>query len=225
MSKLYRLVIFDWEGTLGDTLGQILNTVAAEAKRLQLGEFDEQLARQSVDLGLVNAIKKVFPHLTLQKQEQLLEAIHQSLASRSAEVCLIPGVKELVERLHDGDIDLAIATNKSQQSLQRDIQHSGLENFFKVTRSAGQTLPKPNPQMLEEILTIFNVNPDEALMVGDSVTDIEMARSIGVDAVGMDFYHQQDGALRSAGALAVFDNYQELADYVQLPESNGGTLR
>ena len=65
MGKPYRLVVFDWEGTLGDTLGQILNTVANEARRLQFGVLDEQLARQSVELGLVLAMKKTFPHVVI----------------------------------------------------------------------------------------------------------------------------------------------------------------
>lgn len=223
MRKLYRLVVFDWEGTLGDTLGQVLNTVAVQAKRLQLGDFDEQLARQSVDLGLANAIKKVFPDLTLHQQERLLEAIQLALGSRGNEVCLIPGVHEFVERLVKAGINVAIATNKNQQSLQRDMQCCGLDAFFRVTRSAGQTLPKPHPQMLEEILEIFNINKNEALMVGDSVIDIEMARKVGVDAVGIDFYHQRTEALYAAGALAVFDNYQEVAKYIRLPKSTGAT--
>ncbi|CDZ76874.1 phosphoglycolate phosphatase [Legionella massiliensis] len=216
MGRAYRLVVFDWEGTVGDTLGQILNTVATEARRLQFGELDEQLARQSVELGLVLAVKKTFPHLNEQQQEQLLLAVHHSLVSRTSEVYLIPGVKEFAQRLHDAGIDLAIASNKGQQSLQRVLHVSELDKLFKVTRSAGQTLPKPNPQMLEEIIAVFGVSAEETLMVGDSISDIEMAKSINVDAIGVDFYHQQKEALRAAGALEVFDDYQLLAEYLQL---------
>lgn len=218
MGKPYRLVVFDWEGTLGDTLGQILDTVATEARRLNFGEIDEELARQSVELGLVKAVKKVFPHLSLQQQEQLLLAVHHSLVSRTTHVYLIPGTKEVARQLHRAGINLAIATNKGHQSLQRILHASGLDEFFKVTRSAGQTPPKPCPQMLEEILAEFDVGIHETLMVGDSVTDIEMAKNLGVDAIGVDFYHQQEAALRAAGAMEVFDDYQRFAAYLQLPE-------
>lgn len=216
MGKPYRLVVFDWEGTLGDILGQILNSVSTEAKRLQFGELDEQLARQSVGLGLVLALKKSFPHLNEEQQEQLLLAVHQSLVSRTTEVYLIPGAREIAERLQRADIDLGIATNKGHQSLQRVLQASGLDQLFKVTRSAGQTPAKPCPQMLQEIMDSYGVNAKETLMVGDSVSDIEMAKSIAVDAIGVDFYHQQEAALLNAGALAVFDDYQQLAEYLQL---------
>lgn len=218
MSKRYRLVVFDWEGTLGDTLGQILNNVAVEARRLNFGELNEQLARQSVELGLVKAMKIVFPHLTLRQHQELLQAVQQSLVSRHADVYLIPGARLIIERLVQAGIDVAIATNKGQQSLQRALQLSGLDEWIKITRSAGQTPPKPCPQMLEEILNEFMLSPDEAIMVGDSVTDVEMAKLIGMDAVGVDFYHQQREALTAAGALCVFDDFQLLAEYMHLPD-------
>ncbi|MDI9819120.1 MULTISPECIES: HAD family hydrolase [unclassified Legionella] len=218
MGKLYRLVVFDWEGTLGDTLGQIFNSVAMEAKRLNFGEVDEQLARQSVELGLVKALRKVFPHLTEEQHEQLLQAVQQSLISRTTDVFLIPGAKAFIKRLHEAGIHIAIATNKGYQSLQRVLHISGLDAFFKVTRSAGQAPAKPCPQMLEEILAEFAVSADETLMIGDSATDMEMATNIGVDAVAVDFYHQQKEALLVAGAMAVFDDYERLADYLQLSE-------
>jgi phosphoglycolate phosphatase len=222
MVKAYRLVVFDWEGTLSDTLGQILNSIAREAKQLQFGELDERLARQSIELGLAMAVKKSFPHLHEQQQEQLLLAVHQSLISRSADVYLIPGARAIAERLHRAGIALAIASNKGQQSLQRVLHACELDKLFKVTRSAGQTPAKPCPKMLEEILAEFDASAKEALMVGDSVNDIEMARSIGVDVVGVDFYHQQGAALRDAGALEVFDDYQRFAEYLQLPEEKEG---
>ena len=64
MNRSYRLVVFDWEGTLGDTLGQVLNAVASVAKQMQFGEFDELKARQYVVFGLVRAVQKLFPLLT-----------------------------------------------------------------------------------------------------------------------------------------------------------------
>lgn len=217
MSKRYRLVVFDWEGTLGDTLGQILNTVAAEAKRLQFGTFDENQARQQVVLGLVMAVKKIFPNLTLHQHEQLLQAVHHALVTNPLEICLIPGAKRMIEQLYQAGTHLAIATNKGEQSLARCLQACGLRGFFDTTRSAGQVPAKPCPQMLQEIMDVCGVKASQTLMVGDSVVDVDMAKQLGVDAVGVDFYHQQAANLLAAGALHVFDDYQQLADYLGLP--------
>jgi len=216
MSRRYHLVVFDWEGTLGDTLGQILNTVAAEAKRLQFGVFDENQARQHVVLGLVMAVKKIFPSLTLDQHEQLLQAVHHSLVTHPLDVCLIPGAKQMIEQLYQAGIHLAIATNKGEQSLIRCLQACGLRDFFDVTRSAGQVPAKPCPQMLQEIMDSCGVKATQTLMVGDSVIDVDMANQLGVDAVGVDFDHQQAANLLAAGALHVFNDYQQLADYLGL---------
>jgi phosphoglycolate phosphatase len=218
MSKPYRLVVFDWEGTLGDTLGQILNTVSTVAKQMQFGELDERLARQYVVLGLVMAVKKLFPHLAMHQHEQLLHEVHHALATHPTDMTLIPGAEVVVQRMQQAGIDLAIATNKGQASLQRALKSTGLDAFFGVTRSAGQVPAKPCPQMLEEIMDVFGATPAQTLMIGDSVMDIEMARDAGVDAIGVDFYHQQAEDLRAAGALEVFDDYEQLANYLLLSE-------
>ena len=217
MSGPYRLVVFDWEGTLGDTLGQILHTVAVEARRLQLGELDEQVARQYVVLGLVMAVRKIFPHLSLHQQEQLLDAVQLALLRNPLDIFLMTGAKEMLQQIHDAGISLAIATNKGQQSLRRVLQATGLDLLFTSTRSAGQVPAKPCPQMLIEIMDECGVTAVETLMVGDSVADIEMARAIGVDAVGVDFYHQEESNLRAAGAMQVFDDYKQLATFLRLP--------
>ena len=66
----------------------------------------------------------------------------------------------------------------------------GLSDFFYTTRSASQAPAKPCPQMLEEIMDVCCVSPEQTLVVGDSVSDIEMAKQVNVIAIGVDFYHQ-----------------------------------
>ena len=218
MSNPYQLVVFDWEGTVSDTLGLILHVVASEADALGFGNLDPYLARKYVDLGIVQAMKKLFPHLTAAEHEQLLHTVQHALVSRPAEVFLIPGAREFIEQLVVANIDIAIATNKGQHSLQRALQATGLDSLFKVTRSACQAPAKPCPQMLEEIIEVFGQNTSSTLMIGDSATDMEMANNIQVAAIGVDFYHQNEHSLKNAGALAVFDDYQQIAHFLQLPK-------
>lgn len=217
MSNPYQLIVFDWEGTISDTLGLILNTVTSETRRLGFGEIDPKVARQYVDLGLVQALRKTLPDLSAKQHDELLQAIYHTLHTRPTEICLIPGVGEFIEQVHDANIAIAVASNKGQHSLNRAIQASGLDRFIRVVRSAGQTAAKPDPQMLEEIMEEFGQDESSTLMIGDSTVDMEMAKSIGVAAVGVDFYHQQEAALKEAGALAVFDDYQLLANFLNIP--------
>lgn len=218
MNKPFRLVVFDWEGTVGDTLGDVLNRIAIEAELLGFGSVDPYKVRPYVSLGLVASLRKLFPHLASEQQGQLLHAVQHALTVRPNEVCLIPGVEAFIKRLREQQIDVAVATNKGQHSLARALHVSGLDKVFKVTRSAGQVPAKPCPQMLEEIMEVFHADSSSTLMIGDSIADMEMAKKINVTAIGVDFYHQQESELKAAGAEAVFDDYQVLADYLGLPK-------
>lgn len=86
MSNPYQLVVFDWEGTISDTLGLILHAVTVEASRLGFGSVDPYQARKYVDLGLVHALRKVFPHLSLRQHEQLYEGVQKALLSKNTDV-------------------------------------------------------------------------------------------------------------------------------------------
>lgn len=216
MIKPYDLVVFDWEGTLGDTLGQILNAFAYEASRLKLPDFDMELGRKYIVLGPVVAVRKLFPHLPTHEQSDLLQAAQLAMISNTAEVCLMSGAYEILQTIKQAGMQLAIATNKGPQSLARDIAAAQLDGLFDVTRAAGQAPAKPCPQMLEEIMKECGVSPERTLMVGDSTSDIEMAINAGVVAIGVDFYHQNEVLLRSSGAQEVIDDFQQLARMLAL---------
>ena len=218
MSRLYSLVVFDWEGTLGDPLGHVLYLLAEQAKGLGFPPFDEALARRCVVLGLDRAVKKLFPTLALYQHERLLNGVQHALHAHHGDHCLFPGAKQLVSHMQQAGIDLAIATNKGSQALSRALQSTGLDVFFPVTRSAGQVPAKPCPQMLEEIMDAFGATPSTTLMIGDSVADIEMASLAHVVGIGVDFYHQEADDLRAAGARHVFDDYAQIGRFLELPD-------
>src|SRR3990167_5473946 len=217
MSRRYDLVVFDCEGTLSDPLGHVLSILTEQARGFGFPVFDEQLARRCVGLGLDRAVKKLFPSLALYQHERLLSGVQQALHTDHGEVCLFPGAKQLIVHLQHAGIALSIATNKGSHALQRALQLTELDSFFPVTRSADQAPAKPCPQMLEEIMSDLGVLPAATLMIGDSVADIEMARSADVEGIGVDFYHKPTDDLKNAGASYVFDNYDQIGCYLQLP--------
>ncbi|MCH9756486.1 MAG: HAD-IA family hydrolase [Gammaproteobacteria bacterium] len=212
MKLPYKLVVFDWEGTLGDPLGHVHQALATEATKLGI-DYDVSYARQYVSLGLDKAVRKIFPDLSLHQYERLLLGVQQDLVLNHAVVYLFDGAKQLIEKLHATGISLAIATNKGQQSLERALEACGLNPFFAVTRSAGQLPAKPCPDMLEAILDVVGCTPEETLMIGDSVSDMEMAEAMNVPSIGVDFYHQQTDDLKGAGAGDVFYDFKQIEDY------------
>jgi phosphoglycolate phosphatase len=214
MNKRYKLVVFDWEGTLGDTLGQILNVISVEGIRLGLGDFDAPKARQALIWSLSDAVRAGFSHSTPDVYQRLLAAVRVSIAMPSEKIDLLPDARAFVEHLYEMGLILAIATNKGQTSLRQALAATELTRFFTVTRCAGQVPAKPNPQMLMEILEVAAIPVQDALMLGDSPQDMEMAQQVGMDAIGMDPDGLQGEQLRTAGALEVFGGYPDVARYL-----------
>src|SRR3990167_4738468 len=100
MAKTYKLIIFDWEGTLVDTLGRVLHNVAIEANKLNYGCFELKLARQYAALGLDVAISKIFPHLSTSQRHILLNAVQDSMITQPRHALhLLPGARKIIEYL------------------------------------------------------------------------------------------------------------------------------
>ncbi|MBP6917482.1 MAG: HAD-IA family hydrolase [Legionellaceae bacterium] len=216
MLQRYQLVVFDWEGTIAESgLGYMIIALAKAAERLHLPNFDLSTARLTIRYGLATAVKKLFPTISSHQQEDLCAEVQTALFAVSAKVALISGVAELIQWLHQSGMQLAIATNKSAQGLARVLRISGLEPYIHITRSASEVPAKPCPQMLEEIMTACGVSAQQTLMVGDSSSDMEMARALDVYAIGMDFFQMEEPMLRAAGANDVMHDYQQLLQYIK----------
>jgi phosphoglycolate phosphatase len=206
----YRLVVFDWEGTLSDTIGHIFALIQTEALALGLCQFDMLLAKQYLGLGLVGLIRHSFPDASPTQLAVLLENVEASMVPNHGLVYLVPGMLDFVKVLHSQGVFLAIASNKSLSSLNRSLDLSGMRAYFPVVRSGSECAPKPAPDMLLELMDYYQVSVAETVMIGDSEIDMLMAQSALVDAVGVDFYGQTRGELETAGAISVAHDICEL---------------
>lgn len=212
----YQLVVFDWEGTIVESgIGYVLVALTNAAKRLHLPDFDRESARLTIPYGLPTAVKKLFPSIALHQQEELCAEAQKMLLEASSTLALVPGVEKLIHWLHGSGLQIGIATNKSAQGLARALQASGLEPYIHITRSATEAPAKPCPQMLEEIMTNCQAKAHQTLMVGDSASDMEMAKTLGVDAIGMDFFQIEEPSLRAAGATQIMSDYEQLFQYIK----------
>jgi phosphoglycolate phosphatase len=134
---------------------------------------------------------------------------HHFLA-RDASLPLFPGTREMLEGLRANGHQLAIATGKSHAGLVRALAHTGLADLFDATRCADQCAPKPAPDMLLELLAIFEVTPARALMIGDTSHDLQMAAYAGVAAVGVSYGAHDADALAGLAPLELVHSTAEL---------------
>jgi phosphoglycolate phosphatase len=186
MKERFGLVVFDWDGTLYDSIGWIVECLQRAAMDCGLAVPSGRSARAVIGLGLREAFAALFPGVPGTRLESLVNTYRAHYFARpGGPGNLFPGVPELLEALSDAGLQLAIATGKSRNGLDRALLATGLSAAFAATRCADETASKPDPRMLWELLTELRVAPERALMVGDSIHDLEMARNAGVDAVAV----------------------------------------
>ncbi len=212
----YQLLIFDWDGTLVDSIGRIVESILVAATKCDLPRLDENSIKGIIGLGLPEAIAVLYPGETDRK---LVEAFRRAyadhyLALESEPSALYPGVATALQHFRDQGHQLAVATGKGRRGLDRVLAGQGWSDFFDVTRCADETASKPDPLMIHEILEHCGVSPERALMIGDSVFDLEMARRAGVDSVAVSYGAQPLEVLLSCSPRMAINHFSELGEWL-----------
>ncbi|GAB3276163.1 HAD family hydrolase [Parahaliea aestuarii] len=205
------IVIFDWDGTLCDSVDGIVLAMRAAAEELSVAPPEVAAVRDIVGLGLPQALAQLFPGSAEGERIALAEAYsRQYVAATSGPVPMFAGAREMLDDLHAAGFELAVATGKSRRGLNRVLAGAGMSGFFEATRCADETASKPDPLMLQQILQERRRTAGQAVMIGDSEYDLAMARNAGMASIGVSFGVHSAKRLRQHGPLAVVDQLSEL---------------
>jgi len=212
----YQVLIFDWDGTLVDSIGRIVESIHVAARSCGLPQVDDGLVRGIIGLALPEAIAALYPE---QVDIRLIEDFRHCysehyLALEAEPSALYPGVAKALSEFRDSGYLLAVATGKGRRGLDRVLAGQGWEGFFDITRCADETASKPDPQMIQEILAHCGARPENALMVGDSIFDLQMARRAGVDSVAVAYGAQPLHILQGYEPRAAINHFSELGDWL-----------
>ncbi len=212
----YELIIFDWDGTLLDSAGEIVAAMQQAVASLGLEPRSDAQLRRMIGLGLQDAFFRLYPDLDAEAMEALLQSYRQLYGSTPRVYGeAFPGVANSLDDLRGRGMRLAVATGKSRRGLDRALTAVGWEQHFVATRCADETAGKPDPLMLEELLWELDLVAEQALMVGDTTYDMEMARRAGMDAVGVGWGVHERQELAQAGALTVLEGVTGLGDWLR----------
>ena len=185
MSSPIKLVIFDCDGTLVDSLAGIAKVMNLAMGAVGLNSnLSSHVVGQVVGLSLAIAIETLIPHTDQATKDAVLIEYKRQYAiladSGSVSPPLFPGVRETLDGLQRQSIVLAMATGKSRAGVQRNIRELNLEGYFQVIRTADCAPSKPNPEMVMQILTETGIDKSEAMIIGDTDYDIEMGHNAGI---------------------------------------------
>ena len=182
----YRLLVFDWDGTLLDSIGNILACTQAALARIDLPVAEESDIRASIGMGIREMVERFYPGCSDADFQRLVLAYRElwfdDYCHRSR---LIPGAAATLDALAHRGYWLAVATAKSRRGLDLDLDRTGVRERFLATRTADESRAKPDPAMLESILEELGVEATEALMIGDTSHDLQMAQNARTDGLGV----------------------------------------
>lgn len=218
--KHFSLLVFDWDGTLVDSIDRIVTSLQFASKQTVNIKLGETQARDVIGLGLMEAIEKLHPELdALQHSDELnniADAYRQHyLHDNTVPAPLFNGVNDLLDELRDDGYTLAISTGKSRTGLDQSINEHKLAEYFSTTRCAGENKSKPHPEMLHEIIQELNFSAKQTLMIGDSEHDLKMANNANMQSIGVTHGVHDAATLNKHNPLTCLTDITELPAYLR----------
>ena len=212
MHKPVELIIFDWDGTLFDSVGQIVTSLLYAAEQFEQ-PLTPEAAKSIIGLGLPEVAQVLFPNVP-ELHTDILKCYGDHYVDHSKDDQWFSGVADMLYGLKNQNIKLAVATGKSRRGLDRVLAQTNSHDLFEITRAASETKSKPNPLMLEEILNFTGVNAERAMMVGDTSYDLEMAQNIAMPRVGVSYGVHSVDVLQRFNPLTVAHNVNTLHQFL-----------
>lgn len=208
---MLKLLIFDWDGTLCDSIARIAQSIRYAAAEVGLVSPSENDAKEIVGLGLTEALERLFPEI---KRNQIV-AMCESYSRYFSELDHNPspffaGAKTTLIELKEEGYFIAVATGKSRRGLDRVLKAHNMSHFFHSSRCADETAGKPDPKMINELLCEFGVSPEQALMVGDTEFDMAMAVKAGTPCLGVSYGAHAVDRLYQYKPIACIDHFPEV---------------
>ena len=216
MTAPLRLVIFDVDGTLVDSQSDIVAAMTQAFESVDLAVPDRATILGVVGLSLGVLMPQLAPDASDTAHVKMIETYKHAYMSLRAEVGvaqsspLYPGALDVLKTLHaQPETLLGVATGKSRRGLDKLIEGHGLEGLFVTQQVADHHPSKPHPAMILQALSETGVDAENAVMVGDTSFDMQMAASAKVRGIGVNWgYHDR---ARLTDAAQVINGFEQLA--------------
>ncbi|WP_101759415.1 HAD-IA family hydrolase [Oceanicoccus sp. KOV_DT_Chl] len=209
------LIIFDWDGTLIDSTAKIIGSMQLAIAELGLPPIADDAVKGIIGLGLPEAVATLYPGTDVARLDQLRSSYSQYFIAADRVPChFYPDVERVLDHLRDKGHQLAVATGKSRNGLNRVLSNLQLTDYFDASRCADETASKPDPLMLHQLLAELNYDAGAAVMVGDTAFDLEMAANAGVASVGVSYGAHPVDRLLLHKPRRIIDRFEQLLECI-----------
>ena len=212
-----KLAVFDMDGTIIDSQRMIVAAMTHGFADAGLAPPSREETLAIVGLSLPVAVARLAPGLTGAEVDHVVERykaafirMRQETGGEAASP-LYPGARAALQRLATRDeVLMGVATGKAMRGLTHALEAHGLGPLFQTLQTADGHPSKPHPAMLLDALVETGAEAADAVMVGDTSFDMEMARAAGMTAIAVTWGYHPETRLRDAGAHHVIHRWDEL---------------
>lgn len=205
--KNYQLLIFDWDGTLMDTQAAIIKSIEAVADDLRLSKPTPRVIRETIGLNLYDQFFRLFPKINY---EVLFASYYKHYINYFNETSFFNNALETLHYLKKQNYILAVATSKHRKELYRILDKFNINSLFSTLRCGDDGNPKPDPKMLHSLLDELTIETHNAVMIGDSEYDMQLANNAGVDAIAVTYGVQPEESLLAYNPVLCINDIKEL---------------
>jgi len=220
MSEPLRVVAFDLDGTLLDSVNSIVNGVITCWDACGFPVPDKEQIRRIIGLPWEESIRELLPGAGENEFAQI-KAYHAEVANGvrprpESQELVFPGIIEVLDQIDLSGYLLSVITSRSSGRLHELLDYNGIGERFIILKTTDNGPGKPSPFLMNQMLSELGIDKKDAVMVGDTTFDMLMARNAGTTAIGVTWGVHEAKELSEAGAQKIIDKVYNLPSAIDL---------
>ncbi|MDQ1186079.1 HAD-IA family hydrolase [Agrobacterium larrymoorei] len=215
-----KLVLFDCDGTLVDSVGLIHEVMARTFVHFGYPRPDVSLTKSIIGLTLDIAIARMQGKTHVDDEATAMMAHYKAIfaetrAEAGFQEPIFDGIMPMIEKLAKREeLLMGAVTGKSRRGLNLIMDTHGFRKHFIVSRTADDCPSKPHPAMVSECCHETGIVPADTVVIGDAIYDMQMAKAAGATAIGVAWGYASVDALWAAGADAIVNHPSEIPGHI-----------
>ena len=215
MKTRFELIIFDWDGTLSDSVGLITDLMIQSFVLHNVEPPSRGEVADILGIKLSEAFKILLEEKNQNNSELILNS-YLDLYNRSQnKVKLFDGVEYGIKELHRCGYKIAIATGGGRNYLESCLSQTSIRNNISVTKTSDDCFSKPHPQMCKEIMDELLIEPEKSIVIGDSIHDLQMAKNANISSLAATYGAHNQKALSIYNPLGYAESADMIFDWIR----------